>query len=146
MMAPMSRKIFPAPEDAEAAFYDAFERCNLTAMMAVWASEEHISCIHPQGPHLTGFESIRASWAEIFSANNGFKLQINAVRSHHDRTLAIRTVCETLSVPGSTQTAAPILATNVFILTPEGWRLVLHHASVIPPDAAELQNEARILH
>ena len=35
-------KLFPTPDDAENAFYDAFERANLTAMMAVWAESDDV--------------------------------------------------------------------------------------------------------
>ena len=33
----MSAKIFPTAQDAENAFYEALERCDLEAMMAVWS-------------------------------------------------------------------------------------------------------------
>ena len=65
---PRSRsKLFPTPDDAETAFYDAFERADLAAMMAVWAESDDIVCIHPQGPRLAGFEAVRESWAQIFA-------------------------------------------------------------------------------
>lgn len=145
-MAPMARKIFPTPEDAEAAFYDAFERCDLAAMLAVWASEDNIICIHPQGPRLAGMEAIRASWAEIFAGGPNFKLKVSEARMHHGQTLAIRTVYETLVTPGEQQ-SAPVFATNVYLLTPGGWRIIMHHASSSPPGTtAEDQGVARILH
>ena len=36
----MSPRIFPTAQDAENAFYEALERCDLEAMMAVWAEDE----------------------------------------------------------------------------------------------------------
>ena len=53
-MPPRTRKLFPTPDDAEAAFYDAFERGDLAAMMVVWAEGEDVVCVHPSGPRLTG--------------------------------------------------------------------------------------------
>jgi hypothetical protein len=39
------------------------------------------------------------------------------------------------------------LATNVYLLTPSGWRMISHHASVSPAGTvAEEQGVARILH
>jgi ketosteroid isomerase-like protein len=141
------RKIFPTPEEAEAAFYDAFERCNLPAMMAVWSSEDHAVCIHPGGPRLAGFEAIRASWTEIFSGGPGFKLKVSEVRAITGQTLAIRTVYETLIPPDGGPSATPILATNIYALTPSGWRMVLHHASAAPAGTtAEEQGTGRVLH
>ncbi|MCX7168975.1 MAG: nuclear transport factor 2 family protein, partial [Proteobacteria bacterium] len=40
-----AKTIFPTPQDAEAAFYDALERADLEALMAVWAEDEEIVCI-----------------------------------------------------------------------------------------------------
>ena len=51
----MSGKIFPAAQDAENAFYEALERCDLDGMMAVWAEDEDIVCIHPTGARLGFF-------------------------------------------------------------------------------------------
>src|SRR2546428_3410803 len=64
---PMSSKIFPAAQDAENAFYEALERCDLVGMMAVWAEDEDIVCIHPTGPPLTGQDEVRRGWARIFA-------------------------------------------------------------------------------
>ena len=36
----MSSSLFASPEDAETAFYDAIERADLEAMMAIWADDE----------------------------------------------------------------------------------------------------------
>ncbi len=142
-----ARKIYETPEDAEAAFYDAFERCNLTAMMAVWASEESVVCIHPHGPRLAGLDAIRTSWADIFSGGANFKLRVSQARAHHGQTLAVRTVYETLTPAGEEHPAPPILATNIYLLTPGGWRMILHHASPSPPGTTpEDQGVMRILH
>ena len=53
-MPPRTRKLFPTPDDAESAFYDAFERADLAAMMVVWAEDDDVVCVHPPGPRLTG--------------------------------------------------------------------------------------------
>ena len=60
-------KLYPTPDDAENAFYDAFERGDLPAMMAVWAEDEDIICVHPTGPRLCGQDQVRESWAKIFA-------------------------------------------------------------------------------
>ena len=50
----MSGKIFPTAQDAENAFYEALERCDLEGMMAVWAEDEDIVCVHPAGGRCAG--------------------------------------------------------------------------------------------
>ena len=63
----MTGKIFPTAQDAENAFYEALERGDLEAMMAVWAEDEDIVCVHPGGPRLVGYDAVRASWERIFA-------------------------------------------------------------------------------
>ena len=64
----MSGRIFPTAQDAENAFYEALERCDLDGMMAVWSEDEEIVCVHPAGGRLTGQDQVRESWARIFAA------------------------------------------------------------------------------
>src|SRR6202008_4839320 len=78
---PRSRsKLFPTPDDAETAFYDAFERADVAAMMAVWAESDDIVCIHPQGPRLAGFEAVRESWAQIFAGGAQLRVRTTEER------------------------------------------------------------------
>jgi ketosteroid isomerase-like protein len=147
----MARKLFPTPGDCEAAFYDAFERADLNLMMAVWADDPDIVCIHPQGPRLAGLAAIRESFTEIFSHGPNAQLKISEWRKHTGQTLSIHCVYESFSVreqPGAApQTVPPVLATNAYLLTPHGWRMILHHASLSPQGTtAEEQGVARILH
>ncbi len=147
----MSRKLFPSASDCEIAFYDAFERADLKLMTAVWADESDVICIHPQGPRLAGLTAIRESFAEIFSGGPNTTLKITELRKHQGQTLAIHSVYETLifridpaKEPAQT---TPVLATNVYLLTPNGWRMIVHHASLSPQGTvAEEQGVSRILH
>ena len=73
----MSAKIFPTAQDAENAFYEALERCDLEGMMAVWAEDEEIVCVHPAGQRLSGQEQVRESWARIFAAGPRARLSVS---------------------------------------------------------------------
>ncbi len=73
----MSDKIFPTAQDAENAFYEALERGDLDAMMAVWAEDEEIVCVHPAGERLTGQDQVRASWTKIFSGESRARVHIS---------------------------------------------------------------------
>ena len=135
-------KLYPTPDDAEAAFYDAFERSDLAAMMAVWAEDDDIVCIHPQGPRLTGFEAVRDSWAQIFAGGTS-RLRVQAVegRKFAAQEVAVHSVIEVLSVPGREPTQS-VCATNVYELTDNGWRMVSHHASPMSEPAAPSVDDA----
>jgi ketosteroid isomerase-like protein len=146
----MPKKLFATPSDCETAFYDAFERADLKLMMAVWADEAGVVCIHPHGPRLAGFAAIRESFSEIFSHGPNAQLQVSELRQQKSQTLAIHSVYETFMVkndPAASREVAPVLATNVYMLTPNGWRMALHHASMAPRGTtAEEQGVSRILH
>lgn len=123
---------FATAEAAEDAFYRAFMQRDLDAMMAVWAVEDDISCVHPQGARLAGVAAVRASWQAIFSHNAQFEFTIAALESFHDATLAVHVVHEHISVGGNVPTQSPVTATNVYRLRDGGWRMVVHHASPGP--------------
>ena len=137
----MSRraKLFPTPDDAETAFYEAFERRDLAAMMAVWAESDDVVCVHPRGVRLTGFEAVRESWAQIFAGADGpLRVRATEVRRFDGNSVAVHTLVEVIGAPGSKpEHATSICATNVFELTDGGWRMVLHQSTpLVQPERA----------
>ena len=129
-------KLFPTPDDAENAFYEAFERADLPAMMAVWAETDAVVCVHPRGPRLVGFEAVRDSWIQIFSSGSRVRLRATEVRRLDGNNVAVHTLVELLSAPGERNTQS-VCATNVYELTDGGWRMVVHHATPMEQPAAE---------
>jgi uncharacterized protein (TIGR02246 family) len=137
----MKRSTFPTPQDAETAFYEALERADLEAMMEVWAEDEEIVCIHPAGPRLTGYEQVRESWAQMFKSRQRLQVHLSNQVYAQGMMLAIHSVHETIAVAGEPKARPPMVATNVYLRTGNGWRLLVHHASPAPaapaPGAAE---------
>lgn len=144
-------RLFPTPDQAETAFYEAFERRDLAAMMAVWAESESVVCVHPGGPRLVGFESVRESWAQIF-AGGGAALRVRAVdvQRFDGNSVAVHALVEVLTAPGQPAPPQTVCATNVYELTEGGWRMVVHHASPIveaePAREEEAPPPSRVLH
>lgn len=138
---PRSRtRLFPTPEDAENAFYEAFERADLAGMMSVWAESDDIVCIHPQGPRLQGFEAVRESWVQIFSGGAQLRVRTTDVQVYDGQSVSVRNVVELLAPPGRDEPTHTVLATNVYELTEAGWRMTVHHASP-PAEPATQQAE-----
>jgi ketosteroid isomerase-like protein len=131
----MSGRSFPTAQDAENAFYEALERCDLEGMMAVWAEDEEIVCVHPVGQRLCGQEEVRESWARIFAAGPRARLVVSQQVAISAMMLAVHSVHENFAVEGEPRPAAPILATNVYLRTAAGWRMIVHHASPAPAQA-----------
>jgi uncharacterized protein (TIGR02246 family) len=124
--------IYTSPAEVERAFYEAFERADLDAMMSVWAEDEEVVCVHPTGARLTGFEQIRKSWAQLFRGAQQLRIKLTTQVHFNGMLLAIHSVHENITVSGESRTRHPLVATNVYMRTSDGWRMVLHHASPVP--------------
>ncbi len=125
--------VFDTPEAAEAAFYRAFTANDLAAMMAVWAPDDDIACIHPLSAALGGRDSIRQSWAAIFRNSPGMALRVDTARMVHEAGLAIHLVYEHIRPSDKSDFQPPVVATNVYRHSARGWHMILHHASPTPP-------------
>jgi ketosteroid isomerase-like protein len=123
---------FSTPAEAEAAFYDAIERADLDAVMAVWSVEDDVTCIHPGGPRLDGYAAILESWREILGRGSRLKFRFSDLHEHAGLTYAVRVLCEWVSDKEHPDHSTPVFATNTYLLTDRGWRMVLHHASAAP--------------
>jgi ketosteroid isomerase-like protein len=117
-------------EEANAAFYRAFEALDLDEMDVVWAHGEHVRCVHPGWPLLCGWDTVRESWRRIFENTQEMRFTLSNVAVHVGGDLAWVTCTENiLSELGERVSVTAILATNLFERAPTGWRLVHHHAS-----------------
>ena len=132
----MTAKIFPTAQDAENAFYEALERCDLDGMMAVWAEDEEIICVHPTGPRLSGQDQVRESWAKIFAGGAGPRIHITQQVAVTGMMIAVHSVHENFTVEGDARAQVPVIATNVYLRTAAGWRMIVHHASPAPGQPA----------
>ena len=124
----MSTKIFPTAQDAENALYEALERGDLEGMMAVWAEDEEIICVHPGGPRLSGPDEVRSSWARIFSGGAGPRVHITQQVAVTGMMIAVHSVHENFTIEGDARAQVPMIATNVYLRTAAGWRMIVHHA------------------
>jgi len=138
------KPIFTSPQEAEAAFYEALERGDLDAMMGVWSEDEEIVCVHPGGPRLTGYALVREGWRRIFEGGTRLKVQLLALSTVHAPFTAVHSIIEQIAVVGQKHLAAPVVATNVFIRGALGWRMIVHHASPVPPSS--IGDAPQILH
>ena len=122
--------LLASSDDVEAQFYEALQQADLDKLMAVWSDDDEIACVHPGGPRITGPAEIRASFAAIF-ANGPIPLQPQP-QPRRLQTLgcAVHHVVERITrVDDKGERSAWVLATNVYLKTAMGWRMVAHHAS-----------------
>ena len=121
--------LLASPDDVEAQFYEALQNADLDKLMAAWSDDDEIACVHPGGPRVTGYAAIRASFEAIF-ANGAVPLQPQGVRRLQSLGCAVHHLVEKVGiVDAQGSRRAWVLATNVYVKTAQGWRMVAHHAS-----------------
>jgi uncharacterized protein (TIGR02246 family) len=130
-----------SPEDIEAQFYEALQQADLDRLMAVWADDDDVVCVHPGGPRVIGPAAIRASFEAIF-ANGGIPVEPEQVHRLHSIGSAVHHLVQRVRViTDEGEQTAWVLATNVYIKTAQGWRMVAHHASPGRVDSTPLAQE-----
>ncbi|WP_457320567.1 YybH family protein [Roseateles sp. P5_E11] len=127
--------LLASPDDTEAQFYEALQHADLDHLMALWADDEEVACVHPGGPRIVGLVAIRAAFEAVFQ-RGAVSVHPERVRRLHSGDCAIHHVLERVQLHGEAQQAW-VIATNVYLKTALGWRLVLHHAS--PGNAGDVQ-------
>lgn len=120
--------------EANARFYDALSRLDLEAMDRLWLHAPFVRCVHPGWELLIGWEAVRASWEGIFHNTSGHAVEAGDVQVRVAGGLGWVGCIERITFRRGTSFTA---ATNLFQAVDHGFRMVLHHASVIPvPDVA----------
>ena len=126
---PPAAHLQATPDDVEAQFYEALREADLDKLMAVWSDDDDIVCVHPGGPRVIGARAIRASFETIFE-RGGIPVQAGSVRRTVSLDSAVHNLVETVTIESNEGTQQGyVVATNVYVKTTQGWRMVAHHAS-----------------
>ena len=122
-------------DEVEAAFYEALQAGDLERLMAGWANEEDIICVHPGGPRLIGAVAIRNSF-EIMFGHGPIRSFPERLHKLETITSAVHNLIERVEIyTAEGAQIAFVTSTNVYMRTAEGWRMVAHHASPgTPPE------------
>lgn len=134
-------------DDIEVNFYEALQTSDLDRLMACWADEDEVICIHPGGPRLIGLGAIRAAFEAMF-ATGGIRIAPQAMRKIEAMASAVHSVRERIEIlTNEGPVEAFVMATNVYHKTAQGWRLVAHHASPgNPREFQDVTETAPVLH
>lgn len=116
-------------DEIEVSFYESLQAGDIDRLMACWADEDDIVCVHPGGGRLLGAGEIRAAFEAMF-ANGQLRVQAEQVHRVDAMASSVHSVLERIEVATAEgQRTAWVVATNVYHRTAAGWRLVAHHAS-----------------
>ncbi|MGE5657334.1 MAG: nuclear transport factor 2 family protein [Actinomycetota bacterium] len=114
------------------AFYRAFEKKDIEAMSAVWSKGTATLCIHPGRDAIKGWESIRASWQQIFRVTQYLEIETAIISTEVNGDVSYIILSEkVLQISGGQRIQAQSMATNIFVKMANQWYLVHHHGSPI---------------
>lgn len=142
---------FSTADAVERAFYRALHEKDINAMTEVWMDSDAIACIHPMGTRLQGRREVMTSWQQIFSAGNTLTFELTDVNRQQSEKLAVHLLHERI-IPDNRENKVTIaVTTNVYVFSQdEGWRMLLHHASLSPDTMSERkagrEQQQNILH
>jgi uncharacterized protein (TIGR02246 family) len=127
-----------SPDEIEARFYEALQQGALERLMALWADDDEIVCVHPGGARVVGAAAIRASFEAVF-ARGGIPVRPEQVHRLQQPGFALHHLVERIEVQREEGTQVGwVVATNVYVKGPLGWRIAAHHASpAMPPERVE---------
>jgi len=122
-----------ALREKNAAFYRAVEELNLAAMERLWVHEPWVRCIHPGWDLLLGWDVVRQSWEQIFSGTRWIRVIPTAVDVQVLGEVGMVGCAENITASNDGDVGVAVAqATNLFLLTTDGWRIFHHHSSPAP--------------
>lgn len=130
MLAVERAKIEAAVLQANARFYTAFTHGDQTAMEGLWAKRASVTCLHPGSPPLSGRGPVLESWRQILRERPPF-----ALRCDHPVTTLLGDLAIVVCYEAGGEEPAHLVATNVFVLEDDTWRMVHHHAGPLSSPA-----------
>jgi ketosteroid isomerase-like protein len=146
---PTSLATYATPEDAETAFYEAVQSGDLEGLMRVWAEDDEVVCVHPNGQRMVGHAAIRESWRSVFNGGRQLQIAVSRTVRWSSMLMSIHSVIEHIAVDND-QGDLTLAATNVYVRGANGWRILIHHASAIQDGAENAPDSGdhppRVLH
>ena len=122
-----------ALRDANDRFYRALESLDLATMDAVWHHEGWVRCIHPGWDAVVGWPAVRQSWEQVFRGTRWMRVTPTDVEVQVYGPLGVVACAENITAGSEGEVGVAVAqATNLFLKTAEGWRIIHHHASSAP--------------
>ena len=75
---------------------------------------------------------MRIGWEQLFTGEAKLSFRLDEIVVIETVGLAMQSAVEHVTVGNDTKPRGAAIATNVYLRTPSGWRIVVHHASPAP--------------
>lgn len=128
-------------QEAESAFYSAFEHLDVDLMKATWLNSDEAFCIHPGGPAHSGYETVVRHWSYVLGGSVPTPVSYRIIQAIEKENFATHLVQEMVGPEGD---QVVILATNNYVRSSEGWRMLSHHASLPPMASADRPQDSAV--
>jgi ketosteroid isomerase-like protein len=121
---------------ANSAFYEAIEHGDIDALQRLWLDGDTAICVHPGLTPIHGHRAVLRSWAAVLAATPYLQFVLTDVTAKVSGHVAVVTCTENLlsaaeGMPDTVFAGGHAVATNVFRMDEDGWRLWVHHASAV---------------
>lgn len=145
---PPTAHLMASPDDVEAQFYEALREGDLDKLMSLWADDDEVFCVHPGGPRVVGAQAIRVAFEAMFASTGRIHAQPERVRRLQSIDSAVHNLVERIQLHTDEGLRTGfVVATNVYLKTAQGWRMVAHHASPgTPHETPEIIEAPSVLH
>jgi hypothetical protein len=122
-------------ENANAAFYDAFENVSINMMENIWIHNDNCICIHPGWEMIVGWLAIHESWMTIFTNMKNLKFTITNTKTRlYEDVVGVLTCVENIQmIQNERKVHTGVVATNIFEYddNQKRWLIVYHHGSPV---------------
>ncbi|GAB3627469.1 hypothetical protein PTE30175_02157 [Pandoraea terrae] len=132
-------RLFDAASETIAAFYDALRMGQTDRAMALWANEDFVSYIRPDGTRWDGLEQIRNGLTTQF-AESVVLIDSLGTTEYDTVGTVVHTATEAMRAGNSdaSRTTAQLIHTTYVLVHEQGdWRFAHIHSSPLPPQAVE---------
>jgi ketosteroid isomerase-like protein len=112
-------------------FYEAFAALDFKKMQCIWHSAPYVKCLHPGWHIISGFDEVMESWQLIFRNTFSMHFELEEVEAVVLGRIGIVTLREhllTANHPTEVPARVALAATNIFELSDDGWKMILHQA------------------
>ena len=139
----MSEKDNKQIHEVNELFYKALGNRDIELMKKVWVNDERAGCVHPGWTVLRSFDAIIQSWENIFDPQDQVDINLYEISLEMKGKIAwITCIQEMVYINRDPIMFNLSQSTNIFEKIDSNWLMLFHHASPLPINRQEINEES----